>query len=82
MASYSDGIPLKGNESQPLIANCHIEGTLDDAIHIKMSAGKVEEVASKSKIRAQMDTNNNTNLGIVKKVMVLMQKKIRSYLWR
>jgi len=71
LASCSDGIHLKGNESQPLIENCYIEGTLDDAIHIKISGDKVEEVASKRKIRiAHMDTNDNTNLGIGKKVMV------------
>ncbi len=71
LASCSDGIHLKGNEWQPLIEDCYIEGTLDDAIHIKISGDKVEEVASKCKMRiVHMDTNDNTNLGIGKKVMV------------
>ncbi len=71
LASCSDGIHLKGNERQPLIENCYIEGTLDDAIHIKMSGDVVEEVASLQKVRiAHMDTRDNTNLGIGKKVMV------------
>lgn len=71
LASCSDGIHLKGNERQPLIENCYIEGTLDDAIHIKMSGDKVEEVASSRKMRiTHMDTRDNTNLGIDKTVMV------------
>lgn len=76
LASCSDGIHLKGNEYQPLIENCYIEGTLDDAIHIKISGDIVEEVASKRKIRiAHMDTRDNTNLGIGKKVMVFDAEK-------
>ena len=71
LAGCSDGIHLKGNERQPLIENCYIEGTLDDAIHIKMSGDKVEEVASARKFRvSHMDTRDNTNLGIGKTVMV------------
>jgi choline-sulfatase len=71
LASCSDGIHLKGNERQPLIENCYIEGTLDDAIHIKMSGDRVEEVASARKVRIKhMDTRDNTNLGIGKTVMV------------
>ncbi len=71
LASCSDGIHLKGNERQPLIENCYIEGTLDDAIHIKMSGDRVEEVASARKVRiTHMDTRDNTNLGIGKIVMV------------
>ena len=71
LAGCSDGIHLKGNERQPLIENCYIEGTLDDAIHIKMSGDKVEEVASARKFRvSHMDTRDNTNLGIAKTVMV------------
>ena len=71
LASCSDGIHLKGNERQPLIENCYIEGTLDDAIHIKISGDRVEEVVSPRKVRiAHMDTGDNTNLGIGKTVMV------------
>ena len=71
LASCSDGIHLKGNERQPLIENCYIEGTLDDAIHIKMSGDRVEEVVSARKVRiSHMDTRDNTNLGIGKTVMV------------
>ena len=71
LAGCSDGIHLKGNERQPLIENCYIEGTLDDAIHIKISGDKVEEVASARKLRvSHMDTRDNTNLGIGKTVMV------------
>ena len=71
LASCSDGIHLKGNERQPLIENCYIEGTLDDAIHIKMSGDVVQEIASARKMRiAHMDTRDNTNLGIGKTVMV------------
>jgi len=71
LAGCSDGIHLKGNERQPLIENCYIEGTLDDAIHIKISGDKVEEVASARKFRvSHMDTRDNTNLGIGKTVMV------------
>lgn len=71
LAGCSDGIHLKGNERQPLIENCYIEGTLDDAIHIKISGDKVEEVASARKfLVSHMDTRDNTNLGIGKTVMV------------
>ena len=71
LAGCSDGIHLKGNERQPLIEHCYIEGTLDDAIHIKMSGDRVEEVASARKMRmTHMDTRDNTNLGIGKTVMV------------
>jgi hypothetical protein len=71
LASCSDGIHIKGNECQPLIENCYIEGTLDDAIHIKISGDKIEEVVSPRKVRiAHMDTRDNTNLGAGKTVMV------------
>lgn len=71
LASCSDGIHLKGNERQPLIENCYIEGTLDDSIHIKISGDLVGEVASARKVRiTHMDTMDNTNLGEGKTVMV------------
>ncbi len=71
LAGCSDGIHLKGNEHQPLIEYCYIEGTLDDAIHIKISGDRIEEVESPRKFRiTHMDTRDNTNLGIGKKVMV------------
>jgi len=71
LAGCSDGIHLKGNESQPLIEDCYIEGTLDDAIHIKISGDRIEEVESPRKFRiTHMDTRDNTNLGIGKSVMV------------
>ncbi len=78
LAGCSDGIHLKGNERQPLIEDCYIEGTLDDAIHIKISGDRVEEVESPRKFRiAHMDTRDNTNLGIGKKVMVFDPDKNR-----
>jgi hypothetical protein len=71
LAGCSDGIHLKGNENQPLIQNCYIEGTLDDAIHIKISGDVIQEVVSPGRVRiTHMDTRDNTNLGIGKTVMV------------
>jgi len=71
LAGCSDGIHLKGNERQPLIEHCYIEGTLDDAIHIKLSGDRIEEFGPAGKLRiTHMDTRDNTNLGIGKTVMV------------
>ncbi|MDG1729916.1 MAG: hypothetical protein P8K68_06920 [Algibacter sp.] len=71
IASCSDGIHIKGNEIQPLIENCYIEGTLDDGIHIKISGDEIEKIVSSQKIKIRhMDTRDNTNLGIGKRVMV------------
>ena len=72
VAGCSDGMHLKGNEHQPRIENCHIERTMDDAIHIKMSGDAITEVLAPNKFRiAHKDILwDNTNLGTGKKVMV------------
>ena len=72
IAGCSDGIHLKGNESQPVIENCYIEGTMDDAIHVKISGDKIIEVGSPGKVRiCHMDViTDNTNLGTGKRVMI------------
>lgn len=72
VAGCSDGMHLKGNEHQPRIENCHIERTMDDAIHIKMSGDAIKEIlaANKFKIEHKDILWDNTNLGKGKKVMV------------
>jgi len=71
VAGCSDGIHLKGNESQPLIDGGWIEGTLDDAIHIKISGDRITEVAAPNKFKiVHLDFGDNTNLNTGKKVMV------------
>ena len=72
VAGCSDGMHLKGNEHQPRIENCHIERTMDDAIHIKMSGDAIKEVFAQNKFKIEHKDIlwDNTNLGKGKKVMV------------
>ena len=72
VAGNSDGIHLKCNESPPIIEDCYIEGTMDDAIHIKISGDWIKEVASPRRVRIEhMDIiRDNTNLAEGKRVMV------------
>jgi hypothetical protein len=72
VASCSDGIHLKCNESPPVIRDCFIEGTMDDAIHIKISGDWITEVISPRRVKIRhMDIAwDNTNLGPGKRVMV------------
>ena len=44
---------LKGNEHQPRIENCHIERTMDDAIHIKMSGDAIKEILATNKFKIE-----------------------------
>lgn len=79
VAGCSDGIHLKGNDFQPRIENCHIERTMDDAIHIKMSGDAITEIQSPRKFRiAHKDILwDNTNLATGKKVMLFDLEKNR-----
>lgn len=72
VAGCSDGMHLKGNEHQPRIENCHIERTMDDAIHIKMSGDAIKEILATNKFKIEHKDIlwDNTNLGKGKKVMV------------
>lgn len=72
VAGCSDGMHLKSNEHQPRIENCHIERTMDDAIHIKMSGDAIKEVFAQNKFKIEHKDIlwDNTNLGKGKKVMV------------
>lgn len=72
VAGCSDGIHLKGNEWSPIIRNCHIERTMDDAIHIKISGDRITEIKSPQRFRiAHMDIAwDNTNLGTGKRIMI------------
>lgn len=72
VAGNSDGIHLKGNEWQPIIRNCYIERTMDDAIHIKMSGDRITETESPRRFRiSHMDISwDNTNLGSGKQIMI------------
>ena len=72
VAGCSDGMHLKGNEHQPRIENCHIERTMDDAIHIKMSVDAIKEILATNKFKIEHKDIlwDNTNLGKGKKVMV------------
>ena len=72
VAGCSDGMHLEGNEHQPRIENCHIERTMDDAIHIKMSGDAIKEILATNKFKIEHKDIlwDNTNLGKGKKVMV------------
>ena len=72
VAGCSDGIHLKCNESPPMIEDCSIEGTMDDAIHIKISGDWITEVASPRRVKIRhMDIAwDGTNLAAGKRVMV------------
>ena len=72
VAGCSDGMHLKGNEHQPRIENCHIERTMDDAIHIKMSGDAIKEILATNKFKIEHKDIlwDNTTLGKGKKVMV------------
>jgi len=71
VAGCSDGIHIKCNKSPPVIQDCHIEATMDDSIHIKISGDWITEVASPRRVRIRhMDIAwDNTNLGPGKRVM-------------
>lgn len=72
VAGCSDGIHMKCNESQPVIEDCYIEATMDDAIHIKTSGDWITQVESPRRVKIRhMDIAwDNTNLGEGKRVMV------------
>jgi hypothetical protein len=72
VAGCSDGMHIKCNESQPVIQDCAIEATMDDAIHIKISGDWITQVASphRVKIRHMDIALDNTNVGTGKRVMV------------
>lgn len=72
VASCSDGMHLKGNESQPVIEDCHIERTMDDAIHIKISGDIIKEVESPDRFRILHSDImwDNTNLGKGLEIMI------------
>ena len=72
VAGCSDGLHLKGCESQPQIIGCHFERTMDDAVHIKMSGDRVTAVASPRVCTIEHSDIlwDNTNLGTGKRVMV------------
>ena len=76
VAGCSDGMHLKGNEHQPRIENCHIERTMDDAIHIKMSGDAIKEILATNKFKIEHKDIlwDNTNLGKGKKVLVFNPK--------
>jgi hypothetical protein len=72
VAGCSDGLHIKCGESQPVIRDCHIEATMDDSIHVKISGDWITEVASPRRVRIRhMDIAwDNTNLGRGKRVLV------------
>jgi len=72
VAGCSDGIHLKCDETQPIIRDCHFEGTMDDSIHIKISGDWITKVETPRRVQIEhMDIGwDATNLGAGKRAMI------------